>query len=379
MKILDHRQWLKKYGVLLTLATTVSLLFPLAVKGQTEQTAVQIMEQGQLAQTAIASGMDQLWESVLNGGVYTAICQLGVIFAVGSLVFFLVKLGKSLMEDEHWGGMSELIWPLLVAILLANQGAMLRQGVLGLRGMVNDLNGQLLSSLNAQITLQAAYQQVMGEVGAEAQIQALLGQCSAIADIGEQQLCYDQAAQQAQTLANALPQQPSGWFQRMLDGVQSLNLGQAISAPISGVLQVALQGWLLALGIAFQWLVEISLLLTGLVAPLAVGGSLFPIGQKAILGWLTGFFSVGMIKISFNIITGLVATLVLTAEENDPMIFAFATGLISPILALILAGGGGMVTFNALTQAGSVLMIQSFADLKLTGAWFLNKQQKSSQ
>ncbi len=56
------------------------------------------------------------------------------------------------------------------------------------------------------------------------------------------------------------------------------------------------RGWLFALAIAFQWIIEVCMLLTALLGPLAVGGSLLPVGQKAIFAWLTGFFSVGMIK-----------------------------------------------------------------------------------
>ncbi|MEQ8385670.1 MAG: hypothetical protein RH949_25265 [Coleofasciculus sp. A1-SPW-01] len=91
------------------------------------------------------------------------------------------------------------------------------------------------------------------------------------------------------------------------------------------------------------------MLLTGLLGPLAVGGSLLPVGNKAIFAWLTGFFSVGMVKLSFNIINGLVAVMVLNAGDSDPMIFAFATGLISPLLSLALAAGGGMAVFNSLS------------------------------
>jgi hypothetical protein len=95
----------------------------------------------------------------------------------------------------------------------------------------------------------------------------------------------------------------------------------------------------MAFGIAFQWVVEVSLLLTALLAPLAVGGSLLPIGQKAIFAWLTGFFSVGIVKLSFNIIVGLIATVVLNAGDSDPMVFAFATSILAPILSLALAAG----------------------------------------
>jgi hypothetical protein len=113
---------------------------------------------------------------------------------------------------------------------------------------------------------------------------------------------------------------------------------------------MAVRGWLLAFGIAFQWIVEVSMLLTGLLGPLAVGGTLLPVGQKAIFAWLTGFFSIGIVKLSFNIICGLVATMVVKAGNNDPMIFAFATGILAPILSLLLATGGGMAVFNSLSS-----------------------------
>ena len=52
------------------------------------------------------------------------------------------------------------------------------------------------------------------------------------------------------------------------------------------------------------------MLLTALLGPMAVGASLLPYGSKQIFTWLKAFFSLGMAKLSFNIILGLCGQLV---------------------------------------------------------------------
>lgn len=121
---------------------------------------------------------------------------------------------------------------------------------------------------------------------------------------------------------------------------------------------------LFGVGIAFQWLVEITLLLTALISPLAVAGSLLPLQQRPLFTWLLGFYSVGLCKLFYNIIVGLVAYILSnnTSSGNPSggtIIIAIAVGILSPILAVGLAAGGGMATFMSLgslmAQAGGVV------------------------
>ncbi|MDY7015502.1 MAG: hypothetical protein SVX43_18285, partial [Cyanobacteriota bacterium] len=196
------------------------------------------------------------------------------------------------------------------------------------------------------VSLQEAYRQVHGDVAAEGMARSAVSQCSAEADPDKRKACMERAIEQARAAADALPGSQKNMFEKFL----------SFSLELPGnVLQLAVRGWLIAFGVAFQWIVEISLLLTGLVAPLAVGGTLFPMGTKAILTWLVGFFSVAMVKVSFNIIVGLVSTLVLNAGDADPMIFAFATGLLAPLLSLALAAGGGMAVLRGLSSVASFM------------------------
>jgi hypothetical protein len=306
--------------------------------------ATKIIEDGAAASSAIAFAFDQMWADVIKsgGGLYGALANLGMLFAVGTLVFWAVTYAKALLEDDYFKSAEEIVWVLVVTALLANQGQLLATGTLALRGIINQVNQTVLASTSSSVSLQDAYKQIMQETGKQDVAQGLISQCASVADPDQQKACLDNAKAQSQQIAGG--QQSSG-FQKFLDdvgGVLQTNL-----------LTMAARGWLMAFGIAFQWVVEVSMLLTGLLAPLAVGGSLLPIGQKAIFAWLTGFFSVGIVKLSFNIIVGLIATVVLNAGDSDPMVFAFASSILAPILALALAAGGGMAVFSSLSGAST--------------------------
>lgn len=190
--------------------------------------------------------------------------------------------------------------------------------------------------------MQEAYQQVMLKTGKGDAIQSLIAQCNAIADPTQQAQCLQNASKQAKDIESQLDNDNRpDWLKGVSDFFNT------------NIFQLTVRGWLLALAIAFQWIVEVCLLLTALLGPLAVGGSLLPVGNKAIFAWLTGFFSVVMIKLCFNIISGLVATIVLNANNNDPMIFAFAIGILAPILSVVLAAGGGIAIFRSFSNLAS--------------------------
>jgi ABC-type multidrug transport system fused ATPase/permease subunit len=321
----------------------LSTRFILAETQKVGEAASKITEDGAAASSAIASAVDGLWNDVLGGGLYAAIARLGVFFAVGTLLIFIVQWTKQMVDGENSKAFSELIWPIVVIVLLANNATNLALCTRGLREIINQTNQTLLTSTSNSVRLQEAYQKVVQHSGAESAVRGLMAQCNAIADPQQQTECLKNAADQAEEIADQSNDDKKSWF-------PDFGLSEFLS---TNIFQLAVRGWLIAFSIAFQWLIEISLLLTGLLGPLAVGGSLLPVGQKAIFAWVTGFFSVGMVKLSFNIICGLVATLVLNADANDPLIFAFATGLLAPILSLILAAGAGMAVFNSLSSVAT--------------------------
>lgn len=66
----------------------------------------------------IGEAWDQHWTYALNGPLYAAMSYAGIICAVGTLLFFMMQWAKDLNEGNLSRPLSELIWPILVAILL---------------------------------------------------------------------------------------------------------------------------------------------------------------------------------------------------------------------------------------------------------------------
>ncbi len=118
---------------------------------------------------------------------------------------------------------------------------------------------------------------------------------------------------------------------------------------------ILIQTILMASQAAFQALIEASMLLTGLMGPIALGSSLLPFGAKPIYAWLTAFWSVGICKLCLNVISGLIAVTLYNTGPTEMLPASIMLGLFAPIMALGMATGGGMAIFNGIT--GSVATI----------------------
>ncbi|MGD1871564.1 MAG: hypothetical protein ACFB02_00775 [Mastigocoleus sp.] len=302
-----------------------------------------IIENGEATSAAAANAIEELWNDVLfDGSLYGAIANLGVFFALGTLLIFIVQWTREMIDGDVSKSFSDLIWPVLVIVLLANNAKPLAYATKGLREIINQTNQAVLTSTSASIQLQEAYQKVMLRTGEKDFIQGKMSQCDGIADPTQETNCLQQVSQEAEERVEKLD---TDWRPDWLKGASNfLN---------TNIFELVLRAFLMASAHAFQWIIEICLLLTALMGPLAVGGSLLPVGSRAIFAWLTGFFSVGMIKLSFNIIVGLIATMVLKARNEDSLMFAVTIGFLAPILSIGLGAGGGMAVFNSFASMAS--------------------------
>ena len=341
----------------------------------------------------VAQGFDELWQNTLNGGLYAALCRVGILFAVGSLVLFIVQWGKQMLDGDEIRAVSELIWPLVVGLLLSNNGAILAQSTLVLRDYINSVNKFVLEFTAADADLTAAYQQALGHAAMQTAVGSAIEECRS-ANLSNEQVvqCLTQARTELQSKFPELFKDPDSgdsylgaagsWIMQELgkidqatqeaqgDGLPGIanQILSGASAAVGAILTTFVTSLLLALNNAYQWGLEFSLLLTALLGPLAVGGSLLPFGSKAIMGWLTGFFSVGIAKLSFNIILGLAGLLIATAQASQPMIFLAFIGLVAPFLATGLAAGGGIAVLLQLNKSaawassGGVIVMRAAAN-----------------
>ena len=337
----------------------------------------------QAANTAdgIAKGFDDLWTETINtgaaspaGGGWNSMCTVGTLFAVATLAFFMVEWTKNMLDGDEKRSYTELIWVIIVVALLANNGLLLGKATLGVRNYINNVNKFVLENAAASADLRASFQGVLEAQTARLAMGNAVNNCQQKSKTPQENVdCLKQAKQQFQSEFPSLFAKSGGNLPGpLIDIVQKIdrNISAVSDAIKNGAnpLEIALSPInaaigseimefvtiiMLALNGAYQWAIELSFLLTALLGPLAVGGSLLPFGTKPIFAWLTGFFSVGMAKLSFNIITGFAGQLMATSRASQPMFFLFTIAIFAPFLASGIAAGGGLAVLTQINKAST--------------------------
>lgn len=328
-----------------------------------------IFEQGIEAARSVSQSWDLVWKNTLGGStdsgflLYGAICNIGVLFAVGSLIFFGVQLFKEL-KDGKYDSASMLIWPFVVGTLLANHGTLLATITMEIREIFNSVNDYAVSVAYNGARLDELYRQAQSIGNAQQAVQGYLNQCISLT--GEQQVqCLSHAVDQSQALVDSYGD-AFGITQRLRDLVQTLSdLKDQITKNPGSLLTVqnplfwslfgpaweqVVYGILWAWQLAFQTGVEVSLLLTAIIGPLAVGGTILPIGAKPLYAWITGLFSIAILKLSFNIVAGLSAAMFVNSKSTDPLFFPIFLGIFAPLVAGAIAAGGGLAVWAAIVN-----------------------------
>ncbi|MDY6898566.1 MAG: hypothetical protein SWZ49_10895 [Cyanobacteriota bacterium] len=328
----------------------------------------EIINEGATTAQSIAEGWDKQWVDLLQNNtdtnLYGALTNLGVFFAVGTLLIFMMQWLKDTINDDYSRPISGLIWPFIVVLFLTNtgNGTVLSNLTLGVRNFINSINEQVVESADVNQT----YQQAINMSIAEDVVGSLLRPCQSLN--GEQRRqCFVKATEKIDILweeyRNLYGDAP--WITRLENQVNQITLEtgvlseEAFNSLIGSTVQITIKNFLISLQSAFQNLIEATMLLIAALGPLAVGGSLLPVAGKPVFAWLTGFFSLGIAKISFNIIAILTAAVIVNGPAQNPntnpdlMWFIIFLGILAPILSLITAGAGGFAVFNAISNTAS--------------------------
>ena len=327
-------------------------------------------DSGAATARSMAESWDNQWLDLLqnntSNNLYGALTNLGVFFAVGTLLFFMMQWLKDVIYSEYSRPITGLIWPFIVVILLSNtgDGSILSNLTLGVRNFINTVNQQVVATADAEQT----YQQALNMSLAEEIVGSLLRPCQSLT--GEQQTqCFAKASDQIDNLWQEYRNLYGNriWIQRLENQVVSLKFGTAnlsdttFNALLGNTAQTSIKNFLISLQYAFQNLIEATMLLIAILGPLAVGASLLPVAGKPVYAWLTGFFSAGIAKISFNIIAAVTASVIINGPAENPnanpdlMWFIIFLGILAPLLSLGVAGAGGFAVFSAINNTSGLV------------------------
>lgn len=319
-----------------------------------------------------AKAWEHTWDTVINptSQLWQALVDMGRFLAVLSILYLLMTQGKEAIERNSFADLIKMAAvPIVIAMFLGLNGAPLSKVVLAIRGYGHY---QVQQVLKLQSTGTISFGQAVGQAAitsaAISQIDALYSQCAKesgvdlaqcwISKQAQAQRVVQAAEQQAGTTlpdleshANRLAQAANAQGGGQQGGGFTLDVGDALKSAIIFILK----GLLWAMQWAFVNLLEVSLLLSALMAPVALGLSVMPLATRPIIAWLVGFATVFGIELSYNVVVGLVATIVIesAATTAADMGFLIFITLLAPILAVTLNVAAGAAVFHAMTSTAS--------------------------
>ncbi len=320
-----------------------------------------MLEAGLENSQSTAKSWDKVWDDIFDGGSFAGetlfgnMTQLGLLFALVGIVIAAVLIHNDLANQRgpKW---TFLVWPLIAMILFADNGSVLGTTIIGLRNVVNQISDQIAASTLFGIRLDQAVKDVGGAIGFRTLIENNYRECVTMA--GEARVaCLESAAESAEIYADVFGNEfgPVGWIGDVVDtfreagsaimsgeGFSGLGLFSPIWQPIVFAIMFAFME-------AYQNLLEAVMVLMGLIAPLAVGGSIIGFGTPALVGWLSGLMAMGLAKILFNLLIGLSAAVINLSGVKDPNWFPFFVGLGAPIISFTLGSGSGYVIWSSVT------------------------------
>ncbi len=293
------------------------------------------------------------WQFALDGQVYAALANVGRGLALISLFISLIQFFREASEesraiDGRNRSVTEFIWPIIVVFLLSNNASFLKNSTLAIRNAFNNLNDIVLATDFGGADLATQFQRATQEGAAKGQIAGVVTKCAGTAVPQQQAQCLKEASTLTDKIADRTQNQLgsiqlSPDFTDYVDKVKQA-LTEASQPDENGVRDTTVLGafttdikeaedrrTLLGNQLGFQNLIELTFLLTGLLAPLAVGLSILPIRAKPLYAWFAAFASIGLTKVIFNFSLGVIASLIFSAKFVDTLLLTNLSGTFLPL------------------------------------------------
>jgi hypothetical protein len=376
--------------------TFVFIIIFAAVTGVTTTSAFAQTEKISENSKSLREGINRMWEILFlgasgtgKGSIFEVVNTYMLFFAFVILAFRAILLYREATNE----GSEEFIQSLvvdklipvgIVLILLGSNGLYGGYLVLSARNAVYNLNketGIRTEQIAKTNEMAGNYQ---GESDALNRLRQKQSDCASLAPEkdGEVNPAVDQCIQE---LKRQVENEVATGTIRSRSVIRKLEEAQkadknpltVIGSVIGGALQGAknkfldeiIKGWLLSFGILYMVIVEATMLIMGLIAPMAIATSL--LNLKPLMEWITKFAGVGIMQLTYTVaVAAFQIVNSIAGKDAGEGFFTLALGIGAPLLSILVAmqtGGivGAAVESSVLRAAGSA---SRFAGGKLGSA-----------
>ena len=313
-----------------------------------------------------ALSWDRIWDITVdsNEPLWQAIVQIGIFITLGGIIYLALKESNRLL---HWRRLITLFqFPLGVIVLLSGNGFFLVGIVRYIRAVAYTLLVQVLNFTFAGISISDALQKIQNTSVANARAREIFADCIdktglALSDCINDPVKVQQANDLLQALsgANGNTAPLNGNLLTQTGNFLIGNLTGAVALPFLNLIYIFFAG----LQWAFVNGVEVALLLTALFAPIALGFSMLPSTGPTIFAWFSGYVALFLTQLGYVMIIGFAANIIaLTEQAGQPVgatitdvAFVLFLSVVAPIMAMAIAGGGGIALFNSISRSATTV------------------------
>ncbi|NEQ29555.1 MAG: hypothetical protein F6K04_00930 [Leptolyngbya sp. SIO4C5] len=347
---------------------------------QGSQAAVDVITNAlQLTEDTIAS-WNETWIDVVdpNSQLWGDVVEFSRGLLALCFLYMFVRYGNELMKSKYLGTIVEIFtFPLIVLLFLGSDGQLLANSILFVRSLGYQLVTGLLSKQLVGYQMQDAVTQFgLNNLGVQ-RIKQVYSECEEL--VGDPFLeCWDSKAPEVQAIYDQLQAQNPGIDLGPLQSFADMALnfsaagtirdigtaaGGVISGDISGAFASIIQDRLLpiiqSILYAVQWafvnLVEASLLIAAVFAPIALVLSILPTSGRPIWAWASGFVGLLGLQIGYNLIVGIVAVVLANTrggaiEVSQNLGFLLFISVFAPALATFISSWSATTLYASISR-----------------------------
>ncbi len=338
------------------------------------------------------SSWREVWQEQIfdyrTSGLWRSLVQVGINLAGISVIYLALTEGKEVIHKRDWSQLLAMfVWPLVMGISFLNNGQILASGVQFVTVVGNNQVQMVTQAQMFQYPLGGSLKVMGASLAAREQIDSTISECAGKVE-ESLQACLKKnlprikdilnaAKSLAKTLINTSVPLPG--LEKYVDAIVGAaentasvavevgekigtgkSPGQAINDGFSKLIGVAnrnialpiIKFFLICCQWAFVNTLEAARLLTALSAPIAMGLSLLPLQGRPIIVWLVGYLSLIGLQLGYNILVGLVASVVLRSqlEAISDVAFLFFLSIFAPGLSGRVAVGAGKAIYSAIVS-----------------------------
>lgn len=327
----------------------------------------EFLQRNRQLSTLLANSFDEVWDQTINSDLFVRISFYGAVFALFALAVFAFQWLEYQSGRRGSLDWATIIIPVFLIILLAKPSSggtiLLGKALIGFRDIGNEASTELLNLLYKDLTTSKAADMAAAQTSMKMIASDALKTCAAIAEKDLRNDCFLGAEAQIKSIVeqNDYKRWASVLGNQLIKNIQSAmgtdyathRFWGRLFGGFADTFNVGSPILFLSIGYAFYWVVELAALLTALAGPLFLGISLFSPGHKPFLIYASLFGGIWFARFCYAIVVGFTGLIMSLNPFTPTLFFPLIAGIFGPLIALAMAGGGGMALFSIFTSSAA--------------------------